>query len=460
MGTAFPEVRPASRPAAQPAPRPAARSAAVPAADSRAESIDTVSTPTRPSPAESIESASTLPSVGSISPPDYDGPHRFTPPRGRAQNPWAATPQRSAAVPDHKHPQASDPDALPDEPHSRPVALPEGGFRCGEGVHALPLAALKKRDLTILSTATANAGPPWSRHGITAETRAQHVRWLRFIGDAARHRGPEPPDWPAADFVVRTVHRRRKDRGWTWSTTSTHMGSIAGAFKDIAMYVPRIQYRIHLKDSPAWTQAARHAQLRSVARPPEQAKPITRDQVIRVCESAPPPIACLVALAWITTARPGCVSQLKFQDIVRTSEGLAITFRRGKAVLLRKKPYTVTTVPGAFEKYLTLDGPPNHFLFHFPDPAGRKRFLDEMTATLRQTDPELESKSIRRGALQHMARRGVPADVLMTFSGHGSVAMLKVYLGHGVLLEDEAKRQRAAAQRSLAEGAIRSELLC
>jgi hypothetical protein len=50
------------------------------------------------------------------------------------------------------------------------------------------------------------------------------------------------------------------------------------------------------------------------------------------------------------------------------------------------------------------------------------------------------------------------ATVLMSFSGHGTVAMLKTYLGVGILLEDEAKQQRAAAQRALAEGAIRSEV--
>ena len=114
-------------------------------------------------------------------------------------------------------------------------------------------------------------------------------------------------------------------------------------------------------------------------------------------------------------------------------------------------------MPGVFEKYLDLEGTPNHFLNHFETPRDRKEFLTDMVATLRLTDRDLESKSIRRGALQHMARHGASAPTLMSFSGHGSVEMLKVYLGFGVLLEDEAARQRQAAQTALTDGAIRSE---
>ena len=143
----------------------------------------------------------------------------------------------------------------------------------------------------------------------------------------------------------------------------------------------------------------------------------------------------------------------KYQDFVQSESGLAITFRRGKTVKMRKKPYTVTTRPGAFEKYLDLSGPPNEFLFYSESPKQRRELLKEMVRALKVENPDLESKSIRRGSLQHMAKNGVPANVLMTFSGHGSVDMLKVYLGFGVLLEDEAKRQRAAAQHLLAEGA-------
>jgi hypothetical protein len=114
-----------------------------------------------------------------------------------------------------------------------------------------------------------------------------------------------------------------------------------------------------------------------------------------------------------------------------------------------------------FDRFLNLEPEkPRRFLFTCETPEDRKRLLKDLVGALRLVNPTFESRSIRRGALQHMARTGTPASVLMSFSGHGTVAMLKTCLGFGTLLEDEAKQQRAAAQRALAEGAIRSEVSC
>jgi hypothetical protein len=229
----------------------------------------------------------------------------------------------------------------------------------------------------------------------------------------------------------------------------------------LPIYVPSIPTPISLRDAPQWVQMCRYARIKSVAEVPKQATPISRDEVLKVCEGAPPAVAQLLALAWITTGRPGCVSQLRHEDITRTDEGLAVTFRRGKTAKLRMKPYTVTTIPGAFNQFLNLEpGQPRRFLFPCDSPEDRKKLLKDLVGALRLVNPTFESRSIRRGALQHMARAGAPATVLMSFSGHGTVAMLKTYLGFGTLLEDEAKQQRAAAQRALAEGAIRSEVSC
>jgi hypothetical protein len=315
---------------------------------------------------------------------------------------------------------------------------------------------MTKRDLAQLSTATANAGPTWARKGVTEGTSAEHVRWLRRLGAAAQS-GVEPPDWPAVDFIIRTVHRRKRDRGWRWSTTAKALESIAGAMSALPLYVPRIPHPVALQESPVWRRACKYAQVKTAGEIPKQAQAATRAQILEVCRGAPKKIAALIALAWITTGRPGCISQLRAEDLTRTENGLAVTFRRGKTVKLRKRPYTVTTAPGEFAPFLEALANETGFLFPCETLQLRRELLKEMTESLRLVDPQLESRSIRRGALQHMATRGVPATVLMSFSGHGSVSMLKVYLGHGVLLEDEAGKQRLAAQHHLAEGAIRLE---
>ena len=56
---------------------------------------------------------------------------------------------------------------------------------------------------------------------------------------------------------------------------------------------------------------------------------------------------------------------------------------------------------------------------------------------------------MRRGAIQTLAKSGAAAKLLLTFSGHSSVAMLETYLGFGLLLEQQAKAQRTAANSLL-----------
>ena len=95
---------------------------------------------------------------------------------------------------------------------------------------------------------------------------------------------------------------------------------------------------------------------------------------------------------------------------------------------------------------------PKDFLFYAESPKDRRELLEQMTRNLRETDPELESRSIRHGALKLMARNGVPTQILLSFSGHSSAAMLKNYLDDARLLMAEARPQRTEAGNLLACG--------
>ena len=345
-----------------------------------------------------------------------------------------------------------DPSALPE--WRKPLSAPAGGFRSGEGLFALPLAALEKRDLKKLANASANAGPAWSRMGIIPATRAEHVRWLRRIGATATQDTEFPANWPAVDFILRMVQKRATERKWRWSTTAKNLEAIAGAFSAIPSYLPKLPQPVALRESPQWVHSCRHAQTKAAGEVPTQARPITKSEALEVCRRSNRRTAGLVALSWVTTGRPGCVSQLKQQDVQRTGTTIAVTFRRGKRVRLTKRPYTVTTVLGEFAEFIepVLDEDRgSEFLFPCGSAQDRQTMLREMVAGMKEVCPDLESRSIRRGALQRMARAGVPASVLLTFSGHGTVQMLKTYLGFGTLLEDEAAPQRAAALRALTD---------
>jgi hypothetical protein len=76
----------------------------------------------------------------------------------------------------------------------------------------------------------------------------------------------------------------------------------------------------------------------------------------------------------------------------------------------------------------------------------------QVAAALKQVDVELEQRSIRRGALQHMATDGTTTeDVLMMFSGHKRVETLRRYLDWGKKHALREGRGKAAAA-SLAGG--------
>ena len=162
----------------------------------------------------------------------------------------------------------------------------------------------------------------------------------------------------------------------------------------------------------------------------------------------------------MSTQRPNCVSQLKYQDIKQEADGLHMTFRRGKSVKLRRKVYSLKTAAGPLQRYLSLNGEPNHFLFYAKEPEDRADLLKTMTRLLREVNPDLESRSIRRGALQAMARCGVDQDVMMHFSGHTNLAMLNRYLDFGILLAKQVERQHQAAKAALGVDETRSNPAC
>jgi hypothetical protein len=140
---------------------------------------------------------------------------------------------------------------------------------------------------------------------------------------------------------------------------------------------------VALQESPVWRRACKYAQVKTAGEIPKQAQAATRAQILEVCRGAPKKTAALIALVWITTGRPGCISQLRAEDLTRTENGLAVTFRRGKTVKLRKRPYTVTTAPGEFAPFLEALANETGFLFPCETLQLRKELLKEMTEALR-----------------------------------------------------------------------------
>jgi hypothetical protein len=87
----------------------------------------------------------------------------------------------------------------------------------------------------------------------------------------------------------------------------------------------------------------------------------------------------------------------------------------------------------------------HQFMWHSNTLQERIAMGKNVTAALRLGHMELEQRSLRRGALQTMADKGVSEEVMLQFSGHTTVAMLRRYLDWGRKGMDRAKGTRSAA---------------
>jgi hypothetical protein len=142
--------------------------------------------------------------------------------------------------------------------------------------------------------------------------------------------------------------------------------------------------------------------------------------------------------------------QLATEDIHWKSEKeLSITFRRGKGVKARG-PYTVHTLVGEWATLIKQWMPSHGPLWPKAHTEyGRTVLGTKVKECLRRGDDScdvlLEQRSLRRGALQTMAAKGVAEDVLLHFSGHTNSQQLWRYLGWGQYRGDMRVRGVSAA---------------
>lgn len=177
---------------------------------------------------------------------------------------------------------------------------------------------------------------------------------------------------------------------------------------------------------------------------PKQPTPATWQEVTKVLDSEKSlPAFAAILLAWLTCARTGCVLQLSTEDVViNPNHTLSVRFRKGKSVRARG-PYCVhtTVIPPRYRKRLIKWlAQRRHSLF-----TGAITGPDIKLA-LRRVNPQLEQRSLRRGALQQLATfPGITDATLMEFSGHTQVATLRRYLSWGTAAAHLRTTMQAAA---------------
>ena len=247
------------------------------------------------------------------------------------------------------------------------------------------------------------------------------------------------------------LETRRTERKWAWSTMNRTMGSLQGALSNLPMYC-NCPVPILLSQGVAWRNAMRASTQRMKENEGVDPPACPFESLAAAADTATEPwIRMALRLTWLTAARCGCILQIRRREVQYTaSDGaLSVTFRRGKGVKFRG-PYTVPTeVPPRWRQELgswlaTIR--PEEFIFRAESANDRMRMGVQLKLTLQSIDPSLGQRAIRRGALQHMSRLGIPNATLMQFSGHRSEETLLRYLGWGLHAEERAERSREAAR--------------
>jgi integrase len=279
-----------------------------------------------------------------------------------------------------------------------------------------------------------------AQKGLAHTTKLAQFQWLRKLHDAAgdpTNLAFVKPEANAVDFILRFMQRRARIRRWRWSTTRTAMTEVAGAFRNLGIYCPNTECQSWtLNNFPAWRLAMRKADITACAEVPNQPKEISKLDVLKACEKTDAKTAAIIAITWITAGRTGATLQLKKEDVDVQDNALTVTWRRGKTVRLRQEAHTVFAQMGRFKEHIMpylRETKEQGFLFHAPSRQERGKMLSEVKLALRQAtgDPEVENRSLRRGALMAMARAGAPNSALKHFSGHSTDATLRRYLAFG-----------------------------
>ena len=185
-------------------------------------------------------------------------------------------------------------------------------------------------------------------------------------------------------------------------------------------------------------------------------QPAATVEEIVVAVTLAPDVATKVALilTWLCAGRVGDVLKVARREVTlapdfATTGDLTVKFSRGKGARFNQ-PYTVpSTCPeewrGLLNQFLAPLQPAD-WLF----PGQEKVFGPAVKMALRTANPTYTVRALRRGALQRMAKAGVPHETLMTFSGHKRLDTLMRYLDWGAEAGLRVQAARAAATNLVA----------
>ena len=278
--------------------------------------------------------------------------------------------------------------------------------------------------------------------GLSRDTRRQHFYALNRLMEAPATLDGLPLELGLVEWTL----REREFHKWRWGTTLKQLASLAGAFKRLSQYAPGSPLPdIHLSRSSIWEDSMKAVRLQRAQEHPVQAKIVTLEQIRTILNNEKLPLCVKqqVLICWLVGGRLGDVLQLRREGILLNSttstdlkDGdvpLSIKFQRGKGVSANGKPYTIHTLLTTEFKHLLqpILEMASGWLWEFKSAWERKQQMTTVNKALKEVDPSLSSRSIRRGACQHLATMGFPVTDIMKLTNHSSEKMCLTYLNMG-----------------------------
>ena len=287
--------------------------------------------------------------------------------------------------------------------------------------------------------------------GFAKRTRQKHQVHLKDLENSK-----PPKETSLVKWLLKLFEERYKEREWEGSTLCAAMASMQGALASLPLYREGMA-PVLLKISPEWRMGMKGAanmgrgKAGSSKYRPKIATLADVKKAISLEKS--PVVRAAVELGWVTAARGGCITELRTGNILANGEGTTVRFMHGK--IAHHRPYTIhtTQISKSSREYVErrlLEAKEGSWLF--PGLTGEKIKL-----CLRRANPRLEQRSLRRGAIQHLAAGDMKDEDLLHISQHRTLDTLNRYLEFGWLSGEGKERMRRAKGLSLKSGESDSE---
>lgn len=314
--------------------------------------------------------------------------------------------------------------------------------RCEGG----PFAAVAKgRFLTEIKLRKDHVKDLASR-ALAKSTVQAHKRTLRFLQKIPEKFWDLNLDRAMEQYFLECKTEKR----WLPTTTVVKMATAHGALRLLPLYAEN-QLPVYMKESVLWMQAMKAVAKMAKQQPAKQPTATCWKEVETAIDLEPvTAIKMAVLTTWLACGRGGDVLLLKPSDIEMTSkatskgeqEGMSISFWKGKTVKTRGS-YTVFTQrppPKYWEMFVQYKKEMMEKDYLFKGVRG-----SQIKDALRRSNPKLEQRSLRRGAIQTLAATGLTDEELLHYSGHTNVSMLRRYLNFGKLSGEGARLSAQAA---------------